>query len=161
MLSSLWSLAAAASFSLMAAIVKLSSGEFGSLELVFYRSVFGMVLMMFLAASQHGSMRTEHFREHMIRSGLGVLSVALWFFTLRDMTFSTNMTLIYTTPLFMAANFIVLAKMKHERAPWAMVASILVGFIGITLILRPEFHEKDFIPGLVCLFISAIDLLVY
>lgn len=61
----------------------------------------------------------------------------------------------------MAANFIVLAKMKHERAPWAMVASILVGFIGITLILRPEFHEKDFIPGLVCLFISAIDLLVY
>ncbi|MEI3143993.1 MAG: hypothetical protein V8S69_01605 [Dakarella massiliensis] len=51
MLSSLWSLAAAASFSLMAAIVKLSSGEFGSLELVFYRSVFGMVLMMFLAAS--------------------------------------------------------------------------------------------------------------
>ena len=53
MLSSLWSLAAAASFSLMAAIVKLSSGEFGSLELVFYRSVFGMVLMMFLAASQH------------------------------------------------------------------------------------------------------------
>ena len=161
MLSSLWSLAAAASFSLMAAIVKLSSGEFGSLELVFYRSVFGMVLMMFLAASQHGSMRTEHFRDHMIRSGLGVLSVALWFFTLRDMTFSTNMTLIYTTPLFMAANFIVLAKMKHERAPWAMVASILVGFIGITLILRPEFHEKDFIPGLVCLFISAIDLLVY
>ena len=161
MLSSLWSLAAAASFSLMAAIVKLSSGEFGSLELVFYRSVFGMVLMMFLAASQHGSMRTEHFREHMIRSGLGVLSVALWFFTLRDMTFSTNMTLIYTTPLFMAANFIVLAKMKHERAPWAMVASILVGFIGITLILRPEFHEKDFIPGLVCLFISAIDLLVF
>ena len=161
MLSSLWSLAAAASFSLMAAIVKLSSGEFGSLELVFYRSVFGMVLMIFLAASQHGSMRTEHFREHMIRSGLGVLSVALWFFTLRDMTFSTNMTLIYTTPLFMAANFIVLAKMKHERAPWAMVASILVGFIGITLILRPEFHEKDFIPGLVCLFISAIDLLVY
>ena len=62
MLSSLWSLAAAASFSLMAAIVKLSSGEFGSLELVFYRSVFGMVLMIFLAASQHGSMRTEHFR---------------------------------------------------------------------------------------------------
>ena len=60
MLSSLWSLAAAASFSLMAAIVKLSSGEFGSLELVFYRSVFGMVLMMFLAASQHGSMPVSY-----------------------------------------------------------------------------------------------------
>lgn len=161
MQQSLWALAAAASFSLMAVIVKLSSGEFDPLELVFYRSLFGIASIVSFVKAEKLTLRTKYLKHHFIRSFLGVLSVAIWFFTLREMTFGTNMTLIYTTPIFMAANFVLLAFMHREKAPWVMAISIITGFIGITMMLKPEFHEKDFVPGLLCLLVSFIDLLVY
>lgn len=161
MKQSFWALAAALSFSLMAALVKLSSGEFGSLELVFYRSVFGMASIAAFVLRGGFTLRTPYLKHHLLRSFLGVASVGLWFFTLRGMAFGTNMTLIYTTPLFMAANFVILAKLRHQKAPWGVVLAIIAGFAGITMILRPEFHEKDFIPGLICLGVAVIDLAVF
>lgn len=161
MKQSFWALAAAFSFALMAALVKLCSGEFGSLELVFYRSVFGMASIAVFVFSGGQTLKTAHLRHHLVRSFLGVVSVGLWFFALSGMKFGTNMTLIYTTPLFMAANFVILAKIRQQKAPWGMVAAILAGFAGITMVLRPEFHQEDFVPGLICLLVAFIDLIVY
>lgn len=42
---SLWALAAAALFSLMATFIKMSAGHFGTFELVFYRSLFGVLFI--------------------------------------------------------------------------------------------------------------------
>ena len=95
------------------------------------------------------------------RSVLGTLSVALWFYTLGKLPFGTNMTLIYTTPLFMAANFWILAIIRHERAPWALILSIVAGFAGITIVLQPSFHSEDLIPALICLSVALVDLAVY
>ena len=112
MKQSLWALAAAACFSFMAVFVKLCSGHFGSLELVFYRSLIGIVTISMFVRSQGLSLRTEHLGGHIKRAVLGTISVGLWFFTIGEMPLGTNMTLIYTTPLFMAANFIILAFIK-------------------------------------------------
>ena len=117
MKQSLWALGAAALFSLMAVFVKLCSGHFGSLELVFYRSLIGVVSILIFVNSRGLSLKTEHLGGHIVRSVLGTCTVALWFFTISQMPLGTNMTLIYTTPLFMAVNFIILAAMRHEKAP--------------------------------------------
>ena len=61
----------------------------------------------------------------------------------------------------MALNFIILAKVRGTRAPWLMTASILVGFAGITAMLKPNFNSDEFIPALVCLSVSVIDLASY
>ena len=106
-------------------------------------------------------MRTPYLWGHIKLSVLGTLSVALWFYAIGKMTFGTCMTLIYTTPLFMAANFTILAFMRRERAPWVLILSILVGFTGVTVVLQPSFNQGELIPALVCLFVSFIDLLVY
>ena len=100
---SLWALAAALLFSLMAAFVKLTSNELGTLELVFYRSVFGVLSIGFFVLKSGLSVKTPYLWGNFKRSVLGTLSVALWFYTLGKLPFGTNMTLIYTTPLFMAA----------------------------------------------------------
>ena len=102
MKQSLWALAAAACFSLMAVFVKLCSGYFGSLELVFYRSLIGVVSILLFVRSQGLSLKTPYLGGHIKRAVLGTLSVGLWFFTIGAMPLGTNMTLIYTTPLFMA-----------------------------------------------------------
>ena len=77
---SLWALAAAALFSLMAAFIKMSAGHFGTFELVFYRSLFG-VLFIASYVWMHGlTLKTVHVFGHIKRSVLGTLSVAVWFF---------------------------------------------------------------------------------
>ena len=45
MKQSLWALAAAALFSVMAAFVKLCSDVHGPIEMVFYRSLFGVLVI--------------------------------------------------------------------------------------------------------------------
>ncbi len=158
---SLWALAAAFLFSLMAAFVKLCSAELGSLELVFYRSLFGVITIGFFVWKNGLSLKTPHLSGHLKRSVLGTLSIALWFYTLGLLPFGTNMTLIYTTPLFMAANFWILAVIRRERAPWALIGSIIVGFAGITIVLQPSFESDELIPALLCLSVSLVDLAVY
>ncbi len=161
MQQSFWALAAALFFSIMAAFVKLCSGQLGFLEIVFYRSLIGVISISFFVYTHHLSLKTEHFAGHIRRSVLGTLSICLWFYTLGKMNFGTNMTLTYTTPLFMAANFVLLAKMRHKPAPWLMVLSILVGFAGVTTVLQPSFDSDQFIPALVCLLVAFIDLITY
>lgn len=157
----MWSLAAALLFSLMAAFVKLSSGELGPLEMVFWRSLFGVVTIALYVRRNHLSLKTPHLMGNLKRSILGTISIAAWFYTLGQLPFGTNMTLIYTTPLFMAANFILLAWMKHQRAPWALVFSIIIGFAGIAIVLQPSFSSDELIPALICLAVSFLDLIIY
>lgn len=159
---SLWSLAAAALFSCLAAFVKLSSGHFSPFELVFYRSLFGAVIIAaFVLRSKNLTFRTPHLWGNIKRSLGGTLSVALWFLTLGMMPLSTNITLTYTTPLFMAANFVLLALLRHQKAPWGLVLSVITGFIGVTVALQPTFDSGMLIPALGCLLVAFIDLLVY
>ena len=158
---SLWALAAALLFSLMAAFVKLTSSELGTLELVFYRSIFGVLSIGFFVIKGGHSIKTPYLWGNIKRSVLGTLSVALWFYTLGKLPFGTNMTLIYTTPLFMAANFWILALMRRERAPWALILSIVAGVAGITIVLQPSFHSEDLVPALICLSVALVDLAVY
>lgn len=161
MMQSFWAIAAAACFSIMAAFVKVCAADLGSFELVFYRSVFGALFIAFFVFTRGQTLKTKHLGMHVVRSFLGVLSIVLWFYALGRMQFGTCMTLIYTTPLFMALNFIILARLKSTRAPWLMTASILVGFVGIICMLKPNFNSDEFIPALVCLGVSLIDLATY
>ena len=158
---SLWSLAASALFSLMAAFVKLCAGHFGTFELVFYRSLFGVLSIGFFVFSHHYTLRTQYFWGHVKRSGLGTLSILVWFFTLGLMPLSTNVTLTYTTPLFMAANFILLALLRHRAIPWTLCLAIVGGFAGVVITLQPSFASDALMPSLLCLSIGFIDLVIY
>lgn len=78
---SLWSLAAAAFFSMMAACVKYCNDVFGPLELVFYRSLF-TTLFVFITVSLRGeTLKTQYPILHLRRDVLGFASVAIWFFS--------------------------------------------------------------------------------
>ncbi len=161
MMQSLWALAASAFFSIMGACVKFCTTGMGSFELVFYRSIFGVIFIAFFVLSKGQTLKTQHFGHHMIRSFLGVASVALWFYALSKMQFGTCMTLIYTTPLFMALNFIILAKARGDKAPWLMTLAILAGFAGIVAMLKPGVDNDALIPALICLAVAVIDLVSY
>ena len=158
---SLWALAAALFFSMMAACVKLTNGELTTLEMVFYRSLFGVITIGLFVKRNHLSLKTPHLMGNITRSILGTLSISVWFFTLGQLPFGTNMTLVYTTPLFMSVNFIILALLRHQRAPWGLAAAIIAGFSGITIILQPSFSSDQLWPALLTLSVALLDLAIY
>ena len=158
---SLWSLAAAAFFSMMAACVKYCNDVFGPLELVFYRSLF-TTLFVFITVSLRGeTLKTQYPILHLRRDVLGFASVAIWFLTLGMLPLGTNITLTYSTPLFLALNFILLALWKKEQPEWPLIGSILLGFVGIVVVMRPSFLSGDAVSALLCLFVAFIDLFGY
>ena len=92
---------------------------------------------------------------------MGTFAVFVWFCTLGLLPLSTNITLTYTTPLFMAANFILLALLRHKNAPWKLCLAIVIGFSGVVVTLQPTFGADTLWPSLTCLFVAFIDLIVY
>ena len=159
---SLWAIVSAALFSVMAAFVKTISGQFGPFELIFYRSLFGALLIFCVISRTAGvTLRTSHLKDHFIRSFLGVCSIALWFFALPRMDFGACMTLTYTTPIFMAAWFTGAALVRGTQPPWGVTAAILTGFAGILAVVQPAFAADEALPAMACILLSMVDLVVY
>ena len=158
---SLWAVASAACFSIMAAFVKLVSDQYGPVELIFYRSLFGVLFILFVMRKSDVSLKTTRLWDHIVRSSLGILSIALWFFALPRMDFGACMTLTYTTPIFLAAWFIGEALIRHEPPPWRVAGAILAGFAGIVAVVQPSFAADEAMPAMVCILLSIIDMAVY
>ena len=161
LIQSFWALAAAASFSTMAAFVKFCNASFGPLELVFYRSLFTLISIYIFVLWNGYSLKTTKIKGHLIRDSLGFASVAIWFFTLGKLPLGTNITLTYTTSLFLSANFIVLSLIKKLPIPWGAIWAIVLGFTGVVTILQPSFRDGDLIPALLCLCVACLDLGIY
>lgn len=70
MKQSLWALAAAALFSVMAAFVKLCSDVHGPIEMVFYRSLFGVLVISLFVFRNRATLtlKTPHIAGHIKRS---------------------------------------------------------------------------------------------
>ena len=160
-IESFWAIVAAAMFSSMAACVKYCNGLFGPLELVFYRSVITALFVFSVCVLQKKTLKTKHPFGHLKRDILGFASVTIWFFTLGTLPLGTNITLTYSTPLFLAVNFILLAYLRHRSPPWGPVGSICLGFIGIILLVRPSFSNTELIACAACLGVALIDLFGY
>ncbi|HAW45330.1 MAG TPA: EamA/RhaT family transporter [Sutterella sp.] len=158
---SFWAVGAAASFSLMAVFVKLASGDFNAFELVFWRALTTFIFMLCVVKARRLTLKTAYAGGHLVRGILGTISMLLWFFSLGRMPLPTNMTLIYTSPIFMAIVFIVLAAARKRPAPWGTIAAIGLGFIGIIFVLKPSFEEGMLWVALLCLSSAAVDTVVY
>lgn len=160
-MQSLWMLAASLLFALMAACSKMGAEHFGTFELVFWRSIFGTAVIMFWALKTGNALRTPLIPAHLKRSFLGTFALTIWFFAIAYLPLGTAMTLNYTSPLYMAAFITMAAWRRHETIDWGLVSTVLTGFLGITLVLRPEVRGGDEIPALVGLASGFFAALAY
>lgn len=158
-MQSLWMLAAAFLFSLMAACTKWCSDYFSTFELVFYRSLFGMVSLGLWVLWQKKDLRTHLWFSHIKRSCFGTLGLTIWFYTLAVLPLGTSMTLNYTSPLYMALFASVAAIRMGRSLNFGLLAAIVAGFIGVILALKPELHSGQEFAALIGLsagFFSAL-----
>jgi drug/metabolite transporter (DMT)-like permease len=157
-MQALWMLAASLAFAVMTALVKAGAAHHSPLELVFYRGLFGTIVLGVFAIATRRSLATPHARMHLGRSASGIGALLMWFYALAHLPLATATTLNYTSPLFLAALSAVLFKRRDERA---LGATIAVGFVGIVLVLRPAFQEDQILPGLVGAASGFLSALAY
>ena len=132
---SLWSLAAAAFFSMMAACVKYCNDIFGPLELVFYRSLF-TTLFVFITVSLRGeTLKTQYPILHLRRDVLGFASVAIWFFTLGMLPLGTNIAALFSTEFYFVG---ALEERTARMAPDRLYSSRLCRHCGRYASVFPE-----------------------
>jgi drug/metabolite transporter (DMT)-like permease len=159
-MQALWMLAAALYFPAMAVCVKIASALFNSAELVFYRGLLGMLILWLLARSQGVTLRTQFPGMHAWRSLVGVLSLGAWFYALAGLPLATAMTLNYMSSVWIAAFLVggtLLAWVpvpgrdgKVPRPPLqaALMLTVLAGFGGVVLMLRPSVAGNQGFAGL-------------
>ena len=137
-------LAAGLLFACMGVFVKLGSTHFSSAELVFYRSIIGLVVIYAFTRHLRLPLATRHWKMHLWRSLSGFVALLLYFYAISALPLATAVTLNYTSPLFLA---LLTTLWLKERAQWPLVLAIILGFAGVVLLLRPTLNQDQFFAG--------------
>ena len=132
-------------FACMSALVKYSAPHFSSNELVFYRSLFSLLIVVAMLRQHRVSLRTRHWRGHLWRGLSGTLAMMLFFYCITVLPLATAITLNYTSSLFLSALTVLVLKEKFH-AP--LSSSLVIGFAGIILLLHPTLAQDQLAPGL-------------
>lgn len=142
--------ASALSFSLMYALMKwgatlepVSAGE-----MVFYRSLFGLPIVLIWILSSRGGLAAISTRRPMVhvwRCGLGVTGILLIFQGLRLLPLADATTIGFTAPIFATLLSILFLKEKVGPHRWTAVA---LGFLGVLVMVRPGAEGAPPLVGL-------------
>lgn len=162
-MGSLWMLAAGAGFALMGVFVKLGAHFFSSIELVFWRSLLGLLLLAGMLVAHPGRRLRQlfeggHLAMHLRRGLIGFIALAAFFYAIARLPLSVAITLNYTSPLFLA---LLMPIWLHERPRPMQYLAVALGFVGVVLLLQPWRAGGDLVPGLVGLFSGFLASLAY
>jgi drug/metabolite transporter (DMT)-like permease len=155
---SLWMLAAGFFFACMGALVKIGAQKFSSNELVFYRSLFGLLAILVITSLGRKPLATRHWKLHLSRSLLGFAALALFFYAIAKLPLATAVTLNYTSPLFLAV--LALFYLRGDSRP-ILLAAIFTGFVGVALLLQPSFSGESWLAALLGLVSGLLAGIVY
>jgi drug/metabolite transporter (DMT)-like permease len=157
-MKSSWMLVAGFFFAVMGIGVKLGASEFSALELVFYRSLFGLIFIAAIIKVRGGSLATSHGRMHVSRGLSGLASLAFYFYAMTQLPVATAVTLNYTSPMFLT---LVTVLWYRERVRPQLFVAILLGFVGVILLLQPTIDESQLPAGLLGLTSGFLASIAY
>lgn len=149
-------------FASMGVCVKLASQYFNTAEIVLYRGVVGMLLMALVLRWRGTSFRTPVAGMHIWRGIVGTLALGAWFYAISKLPLATAMTLNYMSGVWVAA-FVVGGAVLYgaPRAQGPLLATVLAGFIGVVLMLRPTIEQNQAFAGLIGLLSGIATALAY
>lgn len=149
-------------FATMGVCVKLASEFYAASEIVMYRGLVGMVMMTLLCRQRRIGLATRVPGMHLWRNISGVTSLSLWFYAIGKLPLATAMTLNYMSSVWMALFLLGGAVlMGAQRLDWRLMASVLLGFAGVALILRPTLDQQQLWHGLAGLLSGMLAAMAY
>ena len=135
--AALWMAGAVLSFSSMAVAGRAVSFELDTFELMLYRSLIGIAIVLSLGTLT-GSLRqvtTRSLHVHAARNLCHFAGQNLWFFALTVIPLAQVFALEFTSPLWVT---LLAPLVLQERLTRVRAFAALLGFIGILLVARPD-----------------------
>ena len=133
-----WMLIATFFFALMGTFVKLGGESFNSIELVFYRSLISLLIIVGIMRLKKISFASSYMKLH--------ISLLFFFYAINNLPLSTAISLNYTSPLFLGLLMPLILKRKVKK--WLFL-TVIIGFIGVFFILKPTFENQNYLAGLI------------
>lgn len=130
----LYMLFASLMFAVMGAFAKLASAAMPPVEVVFFRNVFGVLLIGY--AVVRSPMVHEGGRPFLLffRGFMGFAALLAFFYNLAHIPLGDAMTFSKTSPIFTALFAWLFLKERLEAGAWL---AVFIGFAGIVMIARP------------------------
>jgi drug/metabolite transporter (DMT)-like permease len=124
------------SLSAMAVAGREMSSELDTFELMFWRSLVGVPIVLAIAAATGSlaSLRTRRPGLHATRNVFHFTAQNLWFFALASIPLAQVFALEFTTPIWVALLAPLVLREAMTRA--GAIAAVL-GFLGVLVIARP------------------------
>ena len=162
-------------FAGMGVCVKFASAHFNASELVFYRGVISVVIMLAMLRGRDIEWRTRMPVQHLWRCAVGVFSLGTWFYALAELPLATAITLNYMSSVWVALLALVTtlwwgwragsgprpALAQNGRHAGPLGLSILASFAGVVLMLRPTVDTSQWLAGVVGLVSGLVSALAY
>lgn len=153
-------------FASMGVCIKFASEHFNTFEVVAYRGIIGVVFIIGLARARGVSLRTNVPMMHFWRSLVGVTALITWFYAISVLPLASAMTLNYMSSIWIAAfllggSLLVQKGTAHLRHQGPLFLTVLTGFAGVALVLRPTFGSDQVLGGLSGLMSGLVSALAY
>jgi drug/metabolite transporter (DMT)-like permease len=137
----MWMIAAAAIFTLNAAIVRfLGAVGIDSFQTVFARSVIGLVIPLPFIWYFGVSVRTRFPMSQVGQGAVGTLALISHFYAWTKLPFADVTSLLFTQALFVLLLAVALLGAHVSRQRWI---STICGFAGALLIIKPGFTQMQ------------------
>ncbi|WP_229855134.1 DMT family transporter [Candidatus Sulfurimonas marisnigri] len=130
----LYMLAGALISAINGALTKILADEMSALEIVFFRNLLGIALILY--ALKHTAPKLSGGKFYMLisRGVYGFLAMILFFYTITVIPLGEAITLNKTSPLFVSILAYYLLK---EHLSLNTIFALILGFLGIILIVKP------------------------
>ena len=154
MKAALWMMGSVISFTSMAVAARQVSSELDTFEIMTYRSILGIIVVMSCAyfAGTISEINTQELRLHFVRNTIHFTGQNLWFYAVTVITLPQLFAFEFSVPLWiaLAAPFFLAEKLTARR-----LSAALIGFLGILIVARPD--QIGFGPGIIAAAMCAIS----
>ncbi|MFH5924438.1 DMT family transporter [Roseomonas xinghualingensis] len=124
-------LGATAGFALMGVFVKELSARYSFLELMFFRNLLSLPIVLAAGLRAGALLRTRRLGGHAVRAASGMMGMGCAFFALTLLPLADQTALNYTQPLFIILLAIPFLGERPGPARWG---AVLLGFMGVLVI---------------------------
>ena len=119
-------------------IVRILSSDLHPFLIVFYRSLFGLIIIIPIFLKERDVFISSYRFLHLFRAILKILALTSFFLAFKSVALSDVVSISFITPLLIILGSIMFLK---ETPTKKHIIFSFIGFIGILIILKPGFSR--------------------
>ena len=129
-----WMLISVIAFCVMAIAVKEMSNDINSFQIIFYRSLIGLLSISILFKKRLSKPNFSILKEHLFRNIFHLIGQYGWILGITYLSLAEVTAIEFSVPIWI---LLISSLFLKEKLTSQKTISILLGFIGVMVILRP------------------------